>query len=253
MTTTNSYLSTTENIMKKIDQKSFDAKKMRKQIINYTNNFREFKGIKANLINELFEYETNLNQANDIIRHLHENNEIYIEIFGDLKSKYEQNIEKINFLTNENNKFKEEINLLRKENDSKNDFNNEKDCFIKDLLGKVKYLENVLKEYQKRFYIPKFVNVLEYKFNNSDKFKDTFKNLKTMQMEIELEQNQKQKQNQNQRLKLENDYDNENDNVKMRYTNTNTNTKISNENLYSNTFPKRNKSANLKRSNLKLY
>ena len=96
-TTLTSYLSTTENLMKKIDQKSFDAKKMRQQIINYTNNFREFKGIKANLINELFEYETNLNQANDIIKHLYENNEIYVEIFADLKSKHEENIEKINF------------------------------------------------------------------------------------------------------------------------------------------------------------
>jgi hypothetical protein len=240
-TTITSYLSTTENLMKKIDQKSFDAKKMRKQIINYTNNFREFKGIKANLINELFEYETNLNQANDIIKHLYENNEIYVEIFADLKSKHEENIEKINFLTNENNIFKEEINLLIKEKDNKNDFNNEKDYFIKDLIGKIKYLENILKEYQKRYYIPKYTNVLEYKFNNSDKFKDTYKNLKTFE---EREDNDIAKMRYTTNTKISNINSNNNSIFK-----SNLNEDIKNKNKNNNdTFSKRNKSANLIRS-----
>lgn len=168
----------TENIIQKIEQRSYDINKMRKHLINFTNNFREFKAIKANLINQLFEYESSFNQANNIFKTIYENIKNYEEIFADLKLKHLTNTEKINILTEENNKFQEDIFKLNKSNEFKNELNEDKDYFIKELLGKVKYLENIVRDYQKKIYIPKYTNVLDYKFNNFERFKDFYKSLK---------------------------------------------------------------------------
>ncbi len=70
----------------------------------------------------------------------------------------------------------------------RHEFNKDKDCFIKDLIAKVNYLETVLKEYQKKYYIPKYAKLLEFspQLVDAEKVKRLYNNMKIMeQMKIE--------------------------------------------------------------------
>ena len=175
------------------------------------------------------------------------NNKAYQETFHELKTKYLDHVGKIEVLTNENNKFKEEIAMLKRGVESKHDFNKEKDSFIKDLLGKIKYLENILRDYQKKYYMPKYTNVLDYKNKtmNSEKLKDLFKNMKVFEKlknnDIEMMKYNTLKENQNLSEKED-----------MNLLNTIKRQEIKNEKVgnYKNTFSKRNNSASFIRSKI---
>jgi len=170
-------------VIYKLVEKAESIAELRKNLINYTNNFREFKNMKPNLINDLFTYEDCFYQLTTIIKTVTENNLNYKKTFEDLKKKHLEYERKILSLESENNSLKD----INKNNNNNilqlNEFNRDKDSFIKDLISKVNYFENVLREYQKKYYIPKFSKILEYgpKLVDSDKIKKLYNNMKIME------------------------------------------------------------------------
>ncbi len=167
----------------KLVEKAESIAELRKNIINYTNNFREFKNIKANLITELFSYENSFFQLCTIFRSVTENNLNYKNTFENLKQKHFDFENEISELKLENKKLRDLNENLRINILNINEFNMDKEVFIKNLISKVSFFENVIKDYQKKYYIPKYFKLFEFGSlsPDSEKIKKLFSNMKVME------------------------------------------------------------------------
>jgi hypothetical protein len=150
----------------KIIDKIEKNNRLRKEIINYTNNFREYKLLKTDIVERLLENENDLRQLNLIVKSLTNQSNLQKEkIFSlenDLKNTKDQLL-----ITVEKKEEMEKINeSIKYEND-------EKDIFIHELLTKLNFLESIVREYQTKIYISKYDKILSYKspFKNDENFK----------------------------------------------------------------------------------
>lgn len=153
---------TTNKILDKIEKNN----RLRKEIINYTNNFREYKLLKSDIIERLLENENDFKQLNIIVKSL--SNQSYLQ-----KDQVESLNEKIFSLENELINSQASIEEMQKNNDYLNSENEEKDNFIHELLTKINFLENVVKDYRTRIYISKYDKMFSYKspFKNDENLK----------------------------------------------------------------------------------
>lgn len=172
-----------ENVSSKLLEKAESISDLRKSIVNYTNNFREFKNMKANLINSLFDYEDCFFQLSHIIKTVTDQNANYLQTFKNLKTKHFEFENKITELEYENIRLRNLSQSIQNNFTDLSEFNKDKDSFMKDLINKVNYLENVLKEYQKKYYIPKYSKIFEFNTQlvDGNKIKKLYNNMKIME------------------------------------------------------------------------
>lgn len=162
----------------KINDKINMISKLRKEIINYTNNYREFKLLKSDIIETFLDNENDLRQLDVIIKTVSNQNYIQRETIDDLNNK-------INTLQNSLKISEKEISSLNLQNETLqeeikklNNSNETKDLFIHDLLSKVNFLENVIRDYQRRIYISRYDKMFTYKspFKNAEELKKFYDN-----------------------------------------------------------------------------
>lgn len=172
-------LNVLESTSNKIHHKIDLLEKLRKEIINYTNNFREFKLLKSDIIERILDNENDFLQLDVILKSVTNQNFIQRETINDLLNKTEnlenhlKNSEKdISKYNTENDELKEKIKFLTISNE-------ERDVFIYDLLSKVNFLENVIRDYQKRIYISRYDKMFNYRspFKNEDVIKKVYDKL----------------------------------------------------------------------------
>ena len=154
---------TTNKIMDKIEKNN----RLRKEIINYTNNFREYKLLKTDIIESLLENENDFKQLNIIVKSL--TNQCYLQK------------DQVTSLENELNNSKDEFSIacetiqeMQKKFDNLKSENEEKDLFVHELLTKINFLENVIiRDYQTRIYVSKYDKMFSYKspFRNDEALK----------------------------------------------------------------------------------
>ncbi len=135
----------------KIEERIRNMTKLRKEIISNTNNFREFKIIKSEVIHKLMEYESDFRQLSTIIKSVTTQNLVQKEN-ADLTNKQFERLEhKVKILEKENFQIMETNQELQRRLGNVTSSNCDKDSYIKDLLTKIGYLENIIKDYQKKY------------------------------------------------------------------------------------------------------
>jgi hypothetical protein len=152
----------TNKIIDKIEKNN----RLRKEIINYTNNFREYKLLKTDIVERLLENENDLRQLNIIVKSLTNQSNLQKEKIFSLENDLKNTQEQLT-LTLEKKEEMEKINeSIKFEND-------EKDIFIHELLTKLNFLEGVVRDYQTKIYISKYDKKFSYKspFINDENFK----------------------------------------------------------------------------------
>jgi len=181
-----------ESVSSKLLEKAESISDLRKSIVNYTNNFREFKNTKANIINSLFDYEDSFFQLSIIMKTVTETNINCLQTFEKLKTKHFEFENSISELEYQNKRLANLSSGIQNNFENLKEFNNDKDSFIKDLIAKVNYLENVLKEYQKKYYIPKYSKIFEFNAQlvYAEKIKKLYSNMKIME-QIKMEEIEK--------------------------------------------------------------
>ena len=140
----------------KVEDKIKKLIKLRKNIISNTNNFREFKEMKSDIIHQLVEYEGDFRQLTTIISSVTQQNIIQKEN-SDLKQNNIDRIEqKLKFSEKENLQILETNQELQKRLGLVNNSNSEKDNKILELNSKISFLENIIKDYQNRYDIIRY-------------------------------------------------------------------------------------------------
>lgn len=136
---------------------------LRKEIINNTNNFQEFKILKSEIIHQLITNEEAFRTLNAIIKTLTMENAIQQEKLAISKKDIENFEEKLKTKFFEQEYF---LSLSSAQALQKNyPYNNE--SFVNDLLNKVSCLENIIKEYQTNYGILNFpTSDFSYKSRN---------------------------------------------------------------------------------------
>lgn len=135
----------------KIEERIRKMIKLRKEIISNTNNFREFKIMKSEIIHQLVEYESDFRQLSTIIKSVTTQNVVQKEN-ADLTNKQLERLEnKMKILEKENYKILETNQELQRKLGNVTNSNCDKDSYINDLLTKIGYLENIIKDYQKKY------------------------------------------------------------------------------------------------------
>lgn len=134
-----------DSFYNKIKEKIELNAKLRNQIINFTNNFREFKIIKTDITERLLDHENDLTYFYDIVTSLTNKNTIYKEALKaqDIKlENFQIKLDEIEQLKQGLEKVSEElnsrINII-------NASNKDKDAFINELLSKVNFFKNLVK------------------------------------------------------------------------------------------------------------
>jgi len=163
----------------KLNEKVEHISKLRKEIINYTNNFREYKLLKSDIIERFLDNENDFRQLGVILKSVTNQNNIQKETIDSLQNKIENLQNQIKNSDNENLKLKAENEELQKKIESLTISNEDKDVFVHDLLAKVNFLENVIRDYQKRIYISRYDKMFNYKspFKNEELIKKFYDKL----------------------------------------------------------------------------
>lgn len=157
----------------KLNEKIENTAKLRKEIINYTNNFHEFKILKSDIIETLLENENGLKQLSTIVQLMNDQINMQREHGDSLLTQLETSRITIEKVQEENMRIKRDIDDLSIQIDTLNISEKEKNICINDLLLKVNFLENVVCDYQKRVYITKYDKIFKIKspFRNEDLMK----------------------------------------------------------------------------------
>jgi len=167
--------STTINLVEatsnKIEERIRKMIKLRKEIINNTNNFREFKIIKSDIIHQLVEYESDFRQLNTIIKSVTSQNTIQKEN-AEINQKQMEKLEtNIKYFERENFQILEINQELQRRLASVTSSNCDKDSYINDLLTKITYLENIIKDYQKKYEVMRICpETFEHKIPRTDNY-----------------------------------------------------------------------------------
>jgi len=148
MQTTSNLVDATAN---KIEERIRKMIKLRKEIISNTNNFREFKVVKSEIIHQLVEYENDFRQLSTIIKSVTTQNIIQKENSDLNQMQLERSENKIKLLEKENFQILENNQELQRRLASVTSSNCDKDSYINDLLTQIGYLENIIKDYQKKY------------------------------------------------------------------------------------------------------
>ncbi len=148
MQTTSNLVEATAN---KIEERIRKIIKLRKNIISNTNNFREFKIVKSEIIHQLVEYENDFRQLNTIIKSITTQNIIQKENADLHVKQLERNENNLKILEKENFQIGESNQELQKRLANVVSSNCDKDSYINNLLTKIGYLENIIKDYQKKY------------------------------------------------------------------------------------------------------
>jgi len=163
----------------KINDKIDIIGKLRKEIINYTNNYREFKLLKSDIIERFLDNENDLRQLSTIIKSVTNQNYVQNETIQALQQKIDNLDNLLKNSEKDNIKLKSDIEEQQKKINSLTITNQDKDIFIHDLLSKINFLENVIRDYQKRIYISKYDKMFSYKspFKNEELIKNFYDKL----------------------------------------------------------------------------
>lgn len=176
---------TSNKITKKIEL----IAKLRKEIINYTNNFREYKILKSDIIERLIDNEEDFRQLNLIVKSITEHNSIQRETIETLEKRLEKtesqlgnSVTENKNLTNEKEEANKRIEFLEKANE-------EKELYVHELLSKIVFLEDVIKDYQKRIFISKYDRMFSYRspFKSEERLKKFYE--KFLQNEFKVHHN----------------------------------------------------------------
>lgn len=170
----------------KINEKVDLLSKLRKEIINYTNNFREFKLLKSDIIAKLLENEADFRQLSLIIKSITDQNEMLNKTIESMQLKLEQSETQLNNSIKENSDLKNKNKEAYSKIESLTNTNLDKELFIQELSSKINYLEKMINDYQKRIFISKYDRILAYRspLRSEDKFKHFYE--KFLQDELKL-------------------------------------------------------------------